>query len=250
MKAIYNMEKVKSDLHLHSVLSPCGDLLITPGEIVKRAKENNIKVLALTDHNSAENAEVFEYYCEKNNILFIPAMEVETREEIHILCYFSNLKSLKKWQALVYEHLPKKDNDEDFFGPQIKCDFDDEYKEKITQMLAGAVNLSLEETTKKVTELGGVVVPSHLDRKNSIISQLGFIPPDLDFKTVEISKNISLEEALKKYPQLSNFQIIKNSDSHYLKDIKAYHYLYLEELSFVEFKKALKMVNGRKVILI
>ncbi len=244
------MKKVKSDLHLHSVLSPCGDLLITPGEIVKKAKEKNIEVLALTDHNSAENAEVFEYYCSENDILFIPAMEVETKEEIHILCYFSDLNTLKKWQSIVYEHLPGKDNDEDFFGPQIKCDFADEYKEKITQMLAGAVNLSLEETTKKVSELGGIAVPSHLDRKNSIISQLGFIPPDLDFKTVEISKNISLENALKKYPQLNNYQIIKNSDSHYLKDIKAYHYLYLDGLNFFEFKKALKMVDGRKIILI
>jgi hypothetical protein len=244
------MEKVKSDLHLHSVLSPCADLLITPGEIVKIAKEKNIKILALTDHNSAENAEVFEYYCEKNNILFIPAMEVETKEEIHILSYFPDLKTLKKWQDIVYENLPQKENDEDFFGPQIKCDFTDEYEEKITQMLAGAVNLGLEDTIKKIIELGGIAVPSHLDRKNSIISQLGFIPPDLDFKTVEISKNISLENALEKYPQLSNFQIIKNSDSHYLKDIKAYHYLYLKDLNFVEFKKALKMVDGRKVILI
>ena len=244
------MKKVKSDLHLHSVLSPCGDLLITPGEIVKKAKEKNIKVLALTDHNSAENAEVFEYYCGKNNILFIPAMEVETREEIHILCYFPDLISLERWQALVYEHLPGKDNDEDFFGPQIKCDFADEYTEKIAKMLAGAVDLSLDESVKKVFELGGIVVPSHLDRKNSIISQLGFIPPDLDFETVEISKNISLEKALDKYPQLSNYQIIKNSDSHYLKDIKAYHYLYLQDLNFVEFKKALRMVDGRKIILI
>lgn len=244
------MKKFKSDLHLHSVLSPCGDLLITPGEIVKKAKEKNLEVLALTDHNSAENAEVFEYYCGKNNILFIPAMEVETREEIHILCYFPDLKTLEKWQDIVYKNLPQKENDEDFFGPQIKCNFADEYEEKIPHMLAGAVNLSIEDTTKRVIELGGIAVPSHLDRKNSIISQLGFIPPDLDFKTVEISKNISLENALEKYPQLSNFQIIKNSDSHYLKDIKAYHYLYLEELSFVEFKKALKMVDGRKVILI
>lgn len=244
------MEKVKSDLHLHSVLSPCADLLITPGEIVKIAKEKNIKILALTDHNSAENAEVFEYYCSKNNILFIPAMEVETREEIHILCYFPDLETLDKWQQIVYESLPAEKNDEDFFGPQIKCNCNDEYIAKVEQMLAGAVDLGLEETVNKVLDLGGIVVPSHLDRKNSIISQLGFIPPDLNLKTVEISKNISLKNALEKYPQLSNYQIIKNSDSHYLKDIKAYHYLYLKDLNFVEFKKALKMVDGRKVILI
>ncbi|MFW5736425.1 MAG: PHP domain-containing protein, partial [Halanaerobium sp.] len=82
------MLKLKADLHLHSVLSPCGDLLMTPGEIVKKAKEEGIEVVALTDHNSAENVEVFKKYCEKHNLHFIPAVETETKEEIHILCYF------------------------------------------------------------------------------------------------------------------------------------------------------------------
>ncbi len=244
------MLKVKSDLHFHSVLSPCGDLLITPREIVKKAKKENIKVLALTDHNSAENAEVFKFFCEKNNILFIPAMETETREEIHILSYFPDLSSLKEWQQIVYKNLPDRENDEDFFGPQIKCDYDDEYQEKICQLLAGAADIALEDAVKKIRELGGIAVPSHLDRKNSVISQLGFIPPDLGFSTVEISKNISINDALGKFPELKSFQIIKNSDSHYLKDLAAYHYLYLKELSFEEVKKALKKVDGRKIILI
>lgn len=244
------MLNLKSDLHLHSVLSPCGDLLMSPAKIVTTAKSRGIKVLALTDHNSAENAAVFKYHCEKNNLFFLPAVEVESREEIHILCYFSDLNSLYDWQQIIYEHLPAQENDEDFFGPQIKCDYDDDYQLKVKQLLAAAVDLSLEECIKKVQALGGVIIPSHLDRRQSIISQLGFIPAELSFKTVEISKNIDPKTALEKFPQLKNFQLITNSDSHYLNEIKAYHQLIVKKFSFAEFKKAVKQIGGRKIKLI
>lgn len=244
------MLKLKADLHLHSVLSPCGDLLMTPAEIVKTAAQEGIEVIALTDHNSAENVEVSKYYCEKYNLKFIPAMETETKEEIHILCYFPDIKSLLKWQKIVYDGLPEQENDEDFFGPQIKCDHNDDYQSKVKHLLAGAVNLSLEQCFDKVKELGGVVVPSHLDRKHSIISQLGFIPPELDLITAEISKNTDLESLLKKFPHLKNLQFMQNSDSHYLKEIKAYQRLIVEEFSFVEFRKAVQKEEGRKIELI
>ena len=244
------MIKLKADLHLHSVLSPCGDLLMTPAAIVKKAVEKNIDVLALTDHNSAENAEVFSYYCKNNNIDFIPAMETETREEIHILCYFPDIDSLMQWQEIVYNKLPDQKNDEEFFGPQIKCDINDEYQYKVEKLLAAAVNISLEECIKKVFDLGGIVVPSHLDRKHSIISQLGFIPPDINLKTVEISKNISSEEVLNKFDQLRGYQLMQNSDSHYLKEIKAYQNLVVKDFSFTEFRQAVKNINNRRIELL
>jgi PHP family Zn ribbon phosphoesterase len=244
------MIELKADLHLHSVLSPCGDLLMTPAEIVKTAAEAGIEVLALTDHNSAENAEVFKYHCEKHNLKSIPAMETETKEEIHILCYFPDLETLFKWQKIVYAKLPEQKNDEDFFGPQIKCDYSDDYQSKVEKLLAGAVELSLEQCIEQVNKLGGIVVPSHLDRKHSIISQLGFIPPELNLVTAEISKNTNPNSILNKFPHLKKLQFMQNSDSHYLKEIKAYQILIIEEFSFAEFKKALQKKEGRKIELI
>ncbi|RAK07776.1 hypothetical protein C8C77_11113 [Halanaerobium saccharolyticum] len=244
------MLKLKADLHLHSVLSPCGDLLMTPEEIVKKAKKEGIEVLALTDHNSAENVEVFGFFCEKHNLKYIPAMETETKEEIHILCYFPDLKSLLKWQKIVYDRLPEQKNDEDFFGPQIKCNFNDDYQSKIQYLLAGAVDLSLEQCLARVRKLGGVAVPSHLDRKHSIISQLGFIPPELNLITAEISKNTEPKILHEKFSYLNKLQFMQNSDSHYLKEIKAYQSLIVEEFSFAEFKKAVQKEEGRKIDLI
>lgn len=244
------MIKLKADLHLHSVLSPCGDLLMTPAEIIKKAKKEKIDVLALTDHNSAENVEVLKYYAEQHNLKIIPAVETETKEEIHILCYFPDIKSLLDWQEIIYNNLSDQENDEDFFGPQIKCGYDDEYQSKIKYLLAASVNLSLEKVVEKVKELGGVAVPSHLDRNHSIISQLGFIPPELNFKTVEISKNTNPKFFLKKFPNLNKLQFMQNSDSHYLKEIKAYQNLIVEKFSFSEFKKAVEKKDGRKIELI
>jgi PHP family Zn ribbon phosphoesterase len=244
------MLKLKADLHLHSVLSPCGDLLMTPAEIVKKAKKEGIEVLALTDHNSAENVEVFKYYCEKHNLKFIPAMETESKEEIHILCYFPDLSSLLKWQQIVYDKLPEHENDEDFFGPQIKCNYNDDYQSKVKHLLAGAVDLSLEQCLAQIKKLGGVAVPSHLDRKHSIISQLGFIPPELNLTTAEISKNSDPETIVKKFPYLKDLQFMQNSDSHYLKEIMAYQKLVLKNFSFSEFKKAVQRKDGRRIELI
>ncbi|ADQ15285.1 PHP domain-containing protein [Halanaerobium hydrogeniformans] len=243
------MMKFKSDLHIHSVLSPCADLLMSPAEIVNKAKKEGIEVLALTDHNSAANAEVFKYFCEQNNIFFIPAMETQTKEEIHILCYFPNLTSLFKWQEMVYANLPQIENDEEFFGPQIKCSFSDEFQSKVLRFLAGSCELSLEKCLKIISSLGGVVIPSHMDRRNSIISQLGFIPPGLEIETIEISKNTNKEDFLKNNQELLSYQFIQNSDSHYLQDIKSYHSLVMEEASFAEFVKAIKKEEGRKIIL-
>lgn len=244
------MLKLKADLHLHSVLSPCGDLLMTPAEIVKKAKKEGIEVIALTDHNSAENVEAFKYHCEKQDLKFIPGMETETKEEIHILCYFPNIKSLSSWQEIVYQHLPDQENDEDFFGPQIRCDYNDDYQAKVQQLLAAAVNLSLDQCLDQIKKLGGIAVPSHLDRKHSLISQLGFIPPDLNLITAEISKNSDPESVIKKFPYLKGLQFMQNSDSHYLKEIRAYQQLIVKEFSFAEFKMAVQKKEGRKIELI
>ena len=59
-------------------------------------------------------------------------------------------------------------------------------------------------------------MPAHIDRQSySVISNLGFLPPDLDVSAVEITpKNRSkMENEYKKY------KILSNSDAHYLEDI-------------------------------
>ena len=49
------MSTVAIDLHMHSVLSPCGDLGMTPNNIVGMALLKEVDYIALTDHNTAKN---------------------------------------------------------------------------------------------------------------------------------------------------------------------------------------------------
>ena len=46
---------IKTDLHIHSALSPCADVAMTPEAVVRAAAEAGLELIALTDHNSARN---------------------------------------------------------------------------------------------------------------------------------------------------------------------------------------------------
>ena len=47
--------KLFCDLHIHSCLSPCGDALMTPNNIVGMAYIKQLDAIAVCDHNTAEN---------------------------------------------------------------------------------------------------------------------------------------------------------------------------------------------------
>lgn len=46
------MKWYKADLHIHSVLSPCGSLDMSPKNIVQSALDKELEIIAITDHNS------------------------------------------------------------------------------------------------------------------------------------------------------------------------------------------------------
>ncbi|MCQ2284884.1 MAG: PHP domain-containing protein, partial [Bacteroidales bacterium] len=45
-----NLNPYKADLHIHTVLSPCGALELSPSNIVRRALERGLDMIAITDH--------------------------------------------------------------------------------------------------------------------------------------------------------------------------------------------------------
>ena len=67
-------------------------------------------------------------------------------------------------------------------------DENDEITGEENTLLISATALDIYETIKAVKELGGIIIPAHIDRSSySIISNLGFIPPDISFSCVEIT---------------------------------------------------------------
>ena len=208
------------DFHIHSALSPCGDNDMTPNNIVNMAMVKGLDIIALTDHNSAENIEAAIERGQYRDILVIPGMEVETAEEVHLVCLFPDVKSVLTMQELVYQTLPGRPNREDIFGPQLILNAKDEEIGRVPHMLITATSLTLEAVFEKVHSLGGVCIPAHVDRDSySIISNLGAIPEGLPVKAIELSAKCDKALFLFQHPELKHYPVLTSSDAHYLWDI-------------------------------
>lgn len=208
------------DFHIHSALSPCGDEDMTPSNIVNMALLKGLDIIAVTDHNTCGNLPAVMQVARENGLMVIPGMEVQTKEEVHILCLFKKIEGAEKFAEIVYNSLPDIKNNEEVFGRQLVYNADDEVVGKEDKLLLSSTALSVNDVFILVRGLGGICIPAHVDRPGfSIIANLGFIPPNLKVKTIELSKKSAAEAVFKKYPFLSKFNHIISSDAHYLQDI-------------------------------
>lgn len=212
--------KYAVDLHIHSALSPCADNDMTPNNIVNMALIKGLDIIALTDHNSGANLEAVSKCAKNSGLLFIPGMEVETSEEVHLICLLPDLKCAAELHHHVYEALPAINNREDIFGKQLVMDENDQITGEERRMLITATSLTVNKVFLLVKQLGGVVIPAHVDRTSySMLSNLGMIPDDLGIKYLEISRNCDKYAFRTMKPELDSFRLIKSSDAHYLGDI-------------------------------
>jgi predicted metal-dependent phosphoesterase TrpH len=79
-------------LHSHTTVSDGG---LTPKELVARAANQGIEVLAITDHDTTSGLPEALQEARKWGITVVPGVEISTtsgREEIHLLGYFVDLK--------------------------------------------------------------------------------------------------------------------------------------------------------------
>ena len=222
--------KLYYDLHIHSALSPCGDEDMTPNNIVNMARLKGLDVIAVTDHNTCKNAEAVMKCAEGSGVLVLPGMEIESMEEVHLVALFPSIDVAMKFDELVSNHLPDIKNKPDIFGEQILYDEEDNVKGYVENLLITATDMPVEDIVKEVRNLGGVVFPSHIDKDSySILSNLGFIPENIEFTAVEI-KDTGKTEKIVETHKLENHIILHNSDAHFLWDIsEREHYLISDE---------------------
>jgi len=237
----------KADLHIHTCLSPCTELGMSPKKILAAAKEKGIDIIGICDHNSSENSLAVMKASKKMDIHVIPGMEVTSQEEVHVLALFDDIRNALELQEYVYRNLPG-ENDEEAFGMQVIVNEKEEVLGFNKKLLIGATTMPLDEILRQTHSLNGVTIASHIDRESfSIIGQLGFIPENLELDALEISSNITFEEALKKFK--INYPITCSSDAHYPDDIgKGFTSFLIKEGTLTEIKKALKNEDGRKLI--
>mgnify|MGYP000126746523 CR=1 FL=1 len=232
---------VKADLHIHSVLSPCADLEMSPVNIVMRAAEMGLKLIALTDHNSTLHGPLMRTLAEQHGIYCLYGAEVNTREEIHCLCLVDTEEQRLALQEFIEHNITRIPNKPDVFGYQVVVNEHDEIVQEVDYLLHAALAKSIDEVAEFVHGIGGVFIPAHVDRpKYSVTSQLGFVPPSLEYDALEISKNSLVEQFRKSNPIKLNTQFIRNSDSHFIHQVGSTYTEYdLENLSFKCFKEAL-----------
>ena len=213
------------DLHIHSCLSPCGDEEMTPNNIVNMAALCGLDVIAVCDHNSCGNCAAVLSVAAKNypeTLTVLPGMELETAEEVHVVCLFSELSDALAFEQVVKAERNPIENRPDIYGRQVLCDENDEVVGFEPQLLVTATSISIDRVPALVKKYNGAAIPAHVDREsNSVISNLGFLTPEMGFRTIELSKKLfgqKRADFLEKN-RLMRYNVLLDSDAHYLSDI-------------------------------
>ena len=204
------------DLHIHSCLSPCADDDMTPWNLVGMARVKGLDVIALTDHNTALNTLEATAAGEAYGVQVIPGMEITSREEVHILGYFSSVQDALAAGDTVYAHLPQVENQPALFGNQIIIGPDDAPSGTLGKLLINATDLSVAEVCALVRSFGGIPVPAHINRgANGMIGALGLMPFLPEYPVVEVYPGV----ACPAYATKGRF-VLHSSDAHRLEDLQ------------------------------
>lgn len=245
------MRRYVADLHVHTVLSPCAAVEMTPRNIIRHAAEAGIDIVAVTDHNAGDNVPAALAAAVGTGVTVLPGMEVETREEVHLVVLFDRLTAFRQWQRLVEANLPPLVNDEARFGAQFVVDAEDNLLEVKQQMLLTSLKMGIAEAVTAANALGGLCIAAHIDRPAySILSQLGFVPDDLPLAAAEVSGRVNLQEARTRFPQTGNLPFVTASDAHTIDDFLrgAKTIFLIEQPTLAEIRQALYGQNLRKVV--
>ena len=227
--------KLYYDFHIHSCLSPCGDADNTPNNIVNMALVKGLHVIALSDHNTGKNCPAAIAVGKKNGLVVLPAMELTTSEDIHVLCLFEKYEDLQKLEEHIQKTRLRVKNKPEIFGRQLILNENDEIVGEEQDLLIVSSGVSVEEAAALVAGFGGIAVPAHVDKAaNSVIAVLGAFDYGLGFKLVECARDAGV-----KLPHITD------SDAHYLWDIsEAEHFIEAETCSAHGVFAALKKLCG------
>ena len=219
-----------------------------PPLIVHEALERGIRLIAITDHNATGNISAVMEAAQGTDLTVLPGMELQTREEVHLLCLFETLEQAETWQKVVDSVMPERLNNPDFFGEQFIVDASGDFIRREERLLIVSADIGLDEAAKQVNALGGFAIPAHVDRKAfSLIANLGLVPPG--FETLEISRHLKLSEAVVRYPQIRGFSLIQSGDVHRLEEFLGVCEFNIEAPTLGEIRMALNSVGNRALFI-
>ena len=238
------------DLHVHTTLSPCGELEMGAPEIVAAAREAGLDIIAITDHNSLDNWEAVEK-ASGGTPLVLPGIEVQTAEDVHLVSLFEEPKTAQVFKEWLWERMPQIPNDPDIFGYQVIIDSENQIIGMEDTLLIQVVGYEVDTIIEKIHALNGLAILAHVDRPSfSYPANLGPIPFDYPVDALELSRrmdNIGADVWRGNYPDRV---FVRSSDSHELHTLKRTNgtKMILAEPSFEEIRKAFLGKDGRRVV--
>ena len=240
------METFRADLHVHTVLSPCAEIEMLPPLIIQEALQRHIRLIAVTDHNASANVAAVQEAAGDSGVTVLPGMELQTREEVHVLCLFDTLDQISAFQEVIDSSLPDIENNAELFGMQIVVDAAGEPVREEKRLLLTSTTLSLEQAFEKTYALGGIFIPAHVDRKGfGLIEALGFVPDNIQVDALEITRRLTPEKAYQAFPQIRPYSLIQGGDAHRLDDLLGSTVFSLEKPVVSELRLALTHQKAR-----
>lgn len=256
------IQKYEADLHIHTLLSPCGEIEMIPSLIIESAVRAGLDIIGIADHNSCENADAVIKASIGSSVKVLPGLEVQSMEGIHLLCLFDTVEQANEMQEAVYAALPspllakegpgeveRSAKRAKVFQEQLIVDSSDEFIGYCERHLSLPTSMSIDELWERVENLNGILIPSHIDRRSTgLCDVLGMLPEEPDFPAVEISRNMTPLEARTTYPSIGDRSIVCNSDAHWLSAIgERRTTFYIEHRTVAEIRMACRGEFGRRV---
>lgn len=219
-----------------------------PPLIVQQALDLGINLIAITDHNATANVAAVQKAAQGTNLTVLPGMELQTREEVHNLCIFDTLEQASEFQSWVDARLPDQENQPDFFGDQLIVDENGDFLRRETRLLLTSASCSIEEACARVHEIGGVFIPAHVNRQAfGLLANLGMVPAELCIEGLEISRHLQPDEALRKFPQIKNYTLIRSGDVHRLEEFLGVNYFTIRAPTMEELRLAFRFAEKRQI---
>jgi uncharacterized protein (TIGR00375 family) len=244
------------DLHIHigrtrsgKAVKITGAKSLTFTNIIHHARnEKGLNMIGIIDSHSPEviiemedlQAEGLLTEHPDGGILFgdltvIPGSELEIYDEhcqgpIHVLCFFPSIEIMKTFSNWLSNHL------------------------KNIQLSSQRIYVSGKVLQHKVKDLGGLFIPAHVFTPFKSLYGKGvqksltevFDPNLIDAIELGLSSNTMMADDI---GELHDYTYISNSDAHSLAKIaREYQILEMKEPTFKELEKAIKEIDGRKIV--
>ena len=219
------------DLHIHSALSPCADVLMSPNNILNMSFLKELNIIAITDHNSCLQLDVIEELKDSYEMLIVPGAEIEVKEKYHVVCLFKSFDVSRKFQKALNVYLDKKMHDEELYGEQNLFDAFDDIISNYQVSLMGSSNISVLDLRKIVKGLDGVMILAHIEKYgDDVFDKLKTIYQNT-FDAIEVNASYDITKIEHKLNEFS-YVVLRNSDAHQITDIsEPVNSIELEELS-------------------